>query len=197
MIKVITFKVEIGELEDKIWRTIEITDAKTVADLAYTILATFDSLAYHLYDIKHGKDRYDCMINAEDYYGPEELLDATRTKLSNVDFSKNNRMIMNYDFGSTTSFVITYLDSRELEKGNVKHYPFIIDGQGHGMLDDVHISELVEIVKDTDKKGKSIHYFSPGYKRPIKYDYRSYDIKSDNILLKGQVEIIKCGYENY
>lgn len=52
MAKVLTFKVEIEGLEDKIWRKIEITDRRTVADLAYTILATFDSLAYHLYDIK-------------------------------------------------------------------------------------------------------------------------------------------------
>ena len=59
MAKVLTFKVGIEGLEDKIWRCIEITDRRTVADLAYTILATFDSLAYHLYDIKHGNDRYD------------------------------------------------------------------------------------------------------------------------------------------
>ena len=53
MTKVLTFKVGIEGLEDKIWRKIEITDRRTVADLAYTILATFDSLAYHLYDIKY------------------------------------------------------------------------------------------------------------------------------------------------
>jgi len=55
MSKVLTFKVGIKGLEDKIWRKIEITDRRTVADLAYTILATFDSLAYHLYDIKYKK----------------------------------------------------------------------------------------------------------------------------------------------
>ena len=47
MTKVLTFRVGIEGLEDKIWREIEITDRRTVADLAYTILATFDSLAYH------------------------------------------------------------------------------------------------------------------------------------------------------
>ena len=59
MAKIFTFQVGIEGLEDKIWRKIEITDRRTVADLAYTILATFDYLAYHLYDIKHGNDRYD------------------------------------------------------------------------------------------------------------------------------------------
>ena len=197
MSKVLTFKVEIEELENKIWRVIEITDLKTVADLAYTILASFDSLAYHLYDIKHGKDRYDSMVCIEDYQGKEPIIDATITKLRELDFLKENKIIMDYDYGSTTTFIITYLDSRELEKGNGRHYPYVIDGQGRGMLDDVHIGELVDIVNDIDKKGKSIHDFSPGYERPIKYDYRDYDIKSDNILLKGKLEDIKYGYEKY
>ncbi len=51
MEKVLLFKVSIDDLEEKIWRKIEILDDSTVADLAYTILASFDSLAYHLYEI--------------------------------------------------------------------------------------------------------------------------------------------------
>lgn len=41
MTNVLTFKVEVKGLEDKIYRVIEITDSKTMADLVYTILATF------------------------------------------------------------------------------------------------------------------------------------------------------------
>ena len=44
MNKVLKFYVGIEGLENKIWREIEITDRMTVADLAYTILATFNSL---------------------------------------------------------------------------------------------------------------------------------------------------------
>ena len=42
MDKVLKFKVGINGLGDKIWREIEITDRRTFADLAYTILVTFD-----------------------------------------------------------------------------------------------------------------------------------------------------------
>ena len=194
MTKVLTFQVGILGLEDKIWRKIEITDRRTVADLAYTILATFDSLAYHLYDIEHGKDRYDCMID------PLELddfnfKDAVRTKLSDVNFDENNKMTMEYDFGSTTTFKITYLGAREMEKYNGKHYPYIIDGAGRGMLDDLCDFELKEIVEDIDKKGYSEHYFTPGYERTIKYDYRNFNIKNNNALLKGLILDIKNGYE--
>ena len=194
MTKVLTFKVEIEGLEDKIWRKIEITDRRTVADLAYTILASFDSLAYHLYNIKHGNKKYDCNVCPEDYLGEEELIDATITKLSSIDFS-NNKMVMTYDYGSPTTFIITYLESRDLERGNGKHYPYIIDGYGRGTIDDLADFELKEIVEDIDKKGYSDHYFTPGYERTIKYDYRKYNMKNDNGLLKGLVLEIKNGYE--
>ncbi len=194
MAKIFTFQVGIEGLEDKIWRKIEITDRRTVADLAYTILATFDSLAYHLYDIKHGNDRYDCMIDPLDLR-EYNFKDAVRTKLSDVDFEKNNKMIMEYDFGSTTTFIITFLESRNIEKYNGNHYPYIVDGAGRGMIDDMCDFELKEVVEDIDKKGYSDHFFTPGYERKIKYDYRYFNIKNNNALLKGEILDIKNGYE--
>ena len=194
MAKIFTFQVGIEGLEDKIWRKIEITDRRTVADLAYTILATFDSLAYHLYDIKHGNDRYDCMIDPLDLR-EYNFKDAVRTKLSDVDFEKNNKMIMEYDFGSTITFIITFLESRNIEKYNGNHYPYIVDGAGRGMIDDMCDFELKEVVEDIDKKGYSDHFFTPGYERKIKYDYRYFNIKNNNALLKGEILDIKNGYE--
>ena len=194
MAKVFTFQVGIEGLEDKIWRKIEITDRRTIADLAYTILATFDSLAYHLYDIKHGNDRYDCMIDPIDLRN-YNFKDAIRTKLSDVDFENNNKMIMEYDFGSTTTFIITYLESRNMEKYNGNHYPYIVDGAGRGMIDDMCDFELKEVVEDIDKKGYSDHFFTPGYERKIKYDYRYFNIENNNALLKGEILDIKNGYE--
>lgn len=184
MTKVLTFKVAIEGLEDKIWRKIEITDRRTVADLAYTILATFDSLAYHLYDIKYKDKVYDCWVCIED--DPREILpvNATITKLSSMKLKENDTMAMEYDKGSTTTFKITYLESRDLEKGKGSHYPYIIDGAGRGMLDDLCDFELKEIVEDIDKKGYSDHYFTPGYEKTIKYDYRDFDIKFNNARLK-------------
>ena len=192
--KVLTFQVGIEGLEDKIWRKIEITDRMTVADLAYTILATFDSLAYHLYDIKHGNDRYDCMIEPFDL-GDSILKDAVNTRLSKVDFESNNKMIMEYDFGSMTTFIITYLESREYNEYKGYLYPNIIDGQGRGMLDDMADFDLKEIIEDIDKKGYSEHYVTPGYEKYEKYDYRKFNIKTNNKNLKGLILLIKNGYE--
>lgn len=94
MTKVLTFRVGIEGLENKIWRKIEITDRRTVADLAYTILATFDSLAYHLYKITYKNKRYDSMIDSENYLGKEELVDAKITKLQSLNLKTNDKLIM-------------------------------------------------------------------------------------------------------
>ena len=195
MTKVLTFEVSINGLENKIWRKIEITDRKTVADLAYTILATFDSLAYHLYYIKYKKVIYDCWVCIEYNHSKVPPINAVITKLSSIGLKENDIMEMNYDIGSTTKFRIKYLGSRDLEKGKGKHYPYIIDGAGRGMIDDLCDFELKEIVDDIDKKGCSEHYFAPGYERTVKYDYRKYDIKADNILLKDSIRHIKNNYE--
>lgn len=47
--KVLMFKVEINGLKNKIWRVIEVTDKMPIVYLAYSILASFNSLAYHFY----------------------------------------------------------------------------------------------------------------------------------------------------
>lgn len=88
--KVLMFKVGINGLEDKIWRIIEVTDKVTIGDLAYSILASFNSLAYHLYSIIYKDREYKCFID-------------------------NDTMEMEYGFGSITTFKIKYLGSRELE----------------------------------------------------------------------------------
>lgn len=194
MTKVLTFNVGIEGLEDKICRKIQITDRRTVADLAYTILATFDSLAYHLYQIKHQNDRYDCMIEPLDL-GDYIFKDAVKKKLSDVDFKRDNQMIMEYDFGSTTTFIITYLGTRDMGEYEGYLYPIIVDGEGRGMLDDIPDFELKEIVDDIDKKGYSDHFVTPGYERYEKYDYRKFNIKTNNRKLKGLVLEIKNGYE--
>jgi hypothetical protein len=197
MAKVLTFKVEIEGLEDKIWRKIEITDRRTVADLAYTILAIFHSLAYHLYDIEYKNKLYDCWVCIEYDYRNVELLNAVITKLSEVGLKEKDTMRMAYDTGSTTTFIITYLGESEFKKGNGMHYPCVIDGAGFGMIDDITGDELKKIVEDIDKKGKSNYYcLDMCGRNSITYDYRVFDIRQNNLLISRYFSKIKHGYED-
>ena len=196
MAKVLTFKVGIEGLEDKIWRKIEITDRRTVADLAYTILATFDSLAYHLYNINYNDKVYDCWVCIEDDHSEIPPINATITKLSDIVLKENDTMEMEYDTGSTTVFKITYLGDSEFKKGNGMHYPYIIDGAGSGMIDDITSDELKDVVENIDKTGQSDYSVLCIDGRHTKtYDYRKFDLKKNNLHVRRYFYKIKYGYE--
>lgn len=196
MTKVLTFKVEIEGLEDKIWRKIEITDRRTVADLAYTILATFESLAYHLYDINYHDQVYDCWIAIEDDHSGIPKINATITKLSDLKLEENDTLEMEYDYGSTTTFKITYLGDSEFKRGNGMHYPYIIDGAGSGMIDDITSNQLKKVVENIDKAGKSNYsvWCMDGRRSKI-YDYRNFNLKKNNLQVRRYFLKIKNGYE--
>ena len=193
MNKIMKFKVEIEGLEEKIWRDIEIADHMTIADLAYTILASFNSLAYHLYKIDYNNVSYCSSIDAD--FALENEVEARDFKLENFNFKAYDKMIMEYDFGSPTTFIITYFGSRNINRKDAYIYPLVIAGQGNGMLDDITCYELKEIVDETDKLGYSNYSYTPGYEKNTKYDYRNYNLKSDNLKLKGLILLIKNGYE--
>ena len=194
MKKVLKFKVSIEGLEDKIYRIIEINDAKTIADLAYSILASFNSLAYHLYKIEYHDNIYYCSGGFEELDDSKNYKIAPEEKLYKIDFNKNDTMIMKYDFGSPTTFIIKYLSTDDLTIAPSK-YPRIIDGKGNGMLDDISSTELLEIVKNTDKLGKSTYYYTPGYELDKIYDYRDYNYDESVKEFSANYLTIKYGYE--
>ena len=196
MTKVLKFRVEIEELENKIWREIEITDRRTVADLAYTILATFESLGYHLYYIKYNNKIYDSWVCIEDDHSEIPPINAVITKLGSIGLKENDTMEMIYDTGASTTFKITYLGSREFEKGNGMHYPYIIDGQGKGMIDDITNDELKKVVEDIDKTGVPKRYVLLFDKRHTElYDYRDFNLSKNNLYVRRYFYKIKYSYE--
>lgn len=99
---------------------------------------------------------YKCYIDDDLIFDDEIVLDVSQSILSDIRLNDNDIMEMEYGFGSTTTFKIKYLGSRELEENDNTYYPSIIDGADNGMLDDISEFDLEDIVKDTDKSGYSI-----------------------------------------
>ena len=77
-------------------------------------------------------------------------------------------MEMEYDFESMSTFKIKYLGYIKLE----------------------------DIVKDTDKLCYSKYPYSMGYETNKMYDYREFDLKKNNIMVKKTYPLIKKEYEN-
>lgn len=108
---------------------------------------------------------------------------------------KEKTMKMTYDYGSPTIFLICLIETREAQNGDGNRYPKIIDGVGQGMLEDISSEELLEIVKDTDRRGYSVHKYTPGYERDFYYDYRDYYFDYDSSSIRARRFEAKYYYE--
>ena len=107
--------------------------------------------------------------------------------------------MMEYDFGCCQEFEIEVKDIEPMGRGQGRAYPKIIAGEGRGIIDDMSADELMDIIHQIDKTGScDIRYSGDAVSfvddLPT-WDYRKYDIKIDNALLKGRIDIIADGYE--
>ena len=51
--QVYTFHITYEGLEDKIWRKVAVSSNYQLNKLGYVVLATFDTMAYHLFEITY------------------------------------------------------------------------------------------------------------------------------------------------
>ncbi len=195
MADVYKFKVAIKEVPDKIWRDIEISSLSSVAKLGYTILASFEAAASHLFNIQFKGKRYEIVIDDDLEFEP--VIDPIQTKLSALKLSVGDILEMEYDYGTDWEFTIKLVTITEMKKGSGNHYPYVTAGQGRGIIEDRPPFELAEIIEETDKTGKLPQVCDNIFDKEIEWDYRKFDLKCCNILLKGTIEQIQYAYEEY
>ena len=177
MADVYKFKVKLREMEEYIWRDIEITSVSTVSKLGYAILAAFEAEGSHLFCMKFGDERYEIVFD-DDYEDFEiEVIDPTSVKLSSLKMKSGDSLLLEYDYGAGWVFDIEFLSSTPLKKGMGTHYPYITDGMGWGIIEDTCPEELLNQIK-TNK-------------------IRKFDLETSNYLLKGMVQRMKESYEEF
>ncbi len=182
--------VEYEGLESKIWRDIEVSGNYYLNRLGYAILATFDTLAYHLFEFEINDGKY---IIPDEEFDEDEDFDMAWFKLYQFEFNVGDTFKMDYDFGTTQTFIFTVTEIRPLEKGGGRAYPKIVAGEGWGIIDDMPSDELAELIDQIENNGKTdeeIFY----HDRKYPWDFRPYDMKTDNALLKGMIDNIEDGY---
>ena len=176
MADVYRFKVRLRELEDYIWRDIEITSVSTVAKLGYAILAAFEAEGSHLFCMKFGDERYEIVFDDiyEDF--DIEVTDPTSVKLSSLKLKAGDSLSLEYDYGASWVFDIEFLSSAPMKKGMGTHYPYITDGMGWGIIEDTCPEELLNQIKTNE--------------------IRNFDLETSNYLLKGMVQRMQESYED-
>lgn len=187
--KVYTFHIVYEGLEDKIWRKVAVSSNYRLDQLGYAVLAAFDTMAYHLFEFYYDDGRFE--IPNEDVF--EEQIDMADFKLEQMKLKTGDRIRMDYDFGTTQTFFIELIGIEDMGRGQGRKYPYVIDGAGRGIIDDMASDELRELIEQIDITGKT--------EEPIYYnecvtpwDYRRFDLDLINTLLKGKIEMIEDGY---
>ena len=187
--KVYTFHITYEGLEEKIWRKVEVSSNYRLDQLGYMVLAAFDTLAYHLFEFYYDDDRFE--IPNED--ASFEQIDMADFKLHQLKLKLGDRIRMEYDFGTTQTFWLELVEIADMKRGWGRRYPYVLDGAGRGIIDDMSCEELSELVAQIDRNGETdepIYY----QERMMPWDYRWFDLDCMNSLLKGEIELIEEGY---
>ena len=114
-------------------------------------------------------------------------------KLHQLGLKPGDRIRMDYDFGTTQTFWLELVAVDDMKRGWGRRYPYVLDGAGRGIIDDMSCEELSELIAQIDRTGKTdepIYY----QERRISWDYRWFDLDCLNSLLKGEIEMIEEGY---
>lgn len=196
MADVYKFKVRLCELENIIWRDIEITSVSSVAKLGYAVLAAFESTASHLFNIRFDGKRYEIVFE-EDDFDDEPAIDPIRTKLSNLKLRVGDKLSVEYDYGAGWEFEMELLSIVEMKRGAGTHYPYVTDGKGKGIIEDTSPYELAEIVEKTDKDGTLPQIIDMYSGKEVSWDYRKFDLEYCNVFFKDNVWKIQNAYEEY
>ena len=202
-VQVYKFKVTYEGCDNRIRRDIAVSSNYRLADIGYAILATFDTRAYHLFEMKFKdmnfvlseEEKYDTLYSGAEHC--ELLFDR---KIGELDMKPGESIEMIYDFGCEQIFDIRLMGIEAMPKGHGRAYPKILDGAGSGIIDDMSAEDLLEVIKRIDAgESSGIRYskydLSPCLEPP-EWDYRKYDIESDNALFKGEIDLIREAYES-
>lgn len=195
MTVVYTLKIKYIDCEDKIWREAQISSNARLCDLGYMILATFDTMAYHLFNISYKGVTFELPSDEEEI---SEDKCVFFVKLSELNLKIGEELTMIYDFGCDQEFEIEVTDIQPMGRGQGRAYPKIIAGEGRGIIDDMSADDLAELIQQIDKTGSSgIQYAGDGiiFDNMPDWDYRNYSLEYDNCLLKGIIARIAEGYE--
>jgi len=196
MADVYKFKVRLYELENIIWREIEVTSVSSVAKLGYAVLAAFESTASHLFNIRCNGKRYEIVFE-EDDFDDEPAVDPIKTKLSALRLGVGDTLTMEYDYGAGWEFGIELLSVTEMKRGTGTHYPYVTDGKGKGIIEDTSPYAVAEIVEKTNKDGtlpKIIDIYSG---KEYEWDYRDFNLEYCNVFFKENVWKTQNAYEAY
>ena len=203
--QIYTFKITYENCDNRIWRIVSVSSNYTFADLGYLVLATFETMGKHLFEMTLRNiffflDEDDLKGLAYDENTVYSLMRLYKIGKRRFALKIGDVIKMTYDFGCCQNFNIELLRISDLLKGSGPAYPKIIDGAGRGIIEGINAAKLLKIIKKIDESGHSGIYYSTfktfKANNIPEWDYRDYSVKENNALLRGRIYGIREKYEN-
>ena len=169
--EIYNFKVSLIKRKIKLWREIEVLSNKPIAHLAYCILASVDASGSHLFNITYKNNRFEFIFDNMDM--PEWIIchNPALYKLDELNLKKNDKMLMEYDYGVSWNFEICLLSISEAEKNSTIKYPRIISGKGRRLDEEGYF----DYITSEDKKEIDVEIYSRLMRNEIKNYKQGYE----------------------
>lgn len=189
MANVMKFRVELRD-EPRLWREFEVSDTKMLSDLCYAILASVDALGTHLMLIEYKNKKYEVVSDFE-------YLNMRDVSLRTLEWKCGEKAEFVYDFGSEWVFDVTLVSVSEMKRNTQRHYPYIADGAGRGIIEDMFCEEYSELLDEMDADKEIVYeYFYGEYRHMQKWRYDDFNLKIFNALFKLDVKRMAEAYDN-
>lgn len=187
---VYTFHVTYQGLEEKIWRDIAVSSNYRLEQLGYAVLAAFDTMAYHLFRFSYRGGEF---VLPSDEFDEECEIDVGFFQLRQMEMYLGCKLEMTYDYGTEQVFILELTAIKPMVKGQGMRYPKITNGAGYGIIDDMHWTELKELIDQIDRNGKTDTpvYYQESLKP---WDYRDFDMNCWERIFKSLVRNVEDAY---
>lgn len=190
MAEVITCMVTYRGSENRVWRAVQISSNSYLSKLAYTIMASFNTFAYHLFMFSCHGEEYDLPDGEFDLDLEENVFNV---KLADLVLRVGDRIEMLYDFGCCQYFDIKVLKIEPMARGTGNTYPKIIAGVGAGIIEDLGVEEFMELIH-AKEEGRKANLDFEECDLDEDWVYQTYDVDKDNKMLKSIIADIERGY---
>ena len=196
-----TIRAAVADYPKDCWCDIDILSDQTFGDLGAAVLASFESMAYHLWHIEtkdlhleYGMDPDMVDLVHRDGF---RTLDPESVQIGQAALRQGEQLVMMYDYGTTWDFVLTVQSVAPIGPVDRSLYPQIAAGKGARMVDDVSPCTMRGLM-DSQKRGEAMSDDSEYYEMlraddlDWRYDY--FDLYGVRHAFQGTVRSILQGY---
>ena len=123
-VQVYTFKITYLGVENRIWRTAQVSSNYDLARLGFMVLSTFDTLACHLFGMTFKGVRY--FLDIEELESAPEGIVCSMlcmTRLNKLKMVIGDKLLMTYDYGCDQQFELELVSAEPMLRGKGTSYP--------------------------------------------------------------------------